>query len=93
MEILAIAVGRFADADAAGTPKHALGFSNKPFRLVEIPALFQFGIERNEEDDAEGVGPQIPEAVRPDALGTHPGQLVEDIRYVFARRHDLPFVA
>ena len=68
-----------ASTKVANTPKHAIDFSNKPFRLVEIPALFQFGVERDEEDDAEGVRPQIPEAVRPDALGTHPCQLVEDI--------------
>jgi hypothetical protein len=50
MEILAIAVGRFADANAARMPKHAIDFSNKRFRLVEIMALVQFSIERDEED-------------------------------------------
>ena len=60
MEILAIAVRRFADANAAGAPKHAIDFSNNPFRLVEISAFSRFGVKRDEEDDPEGIRPQIP---------------------------------
>jgi hypothetical protein len=90
MEILAIAVGRFAYANAAAAPKHSIDCGNDPFRLVEIFALFQFGVERDEENDAEGIGPQVSAASRPNALRTHPGQLIEDIPRVLACRHGLP---
>ena len=67
--------------------KNVKDFSNNPFRLVEISALSRFGVERNEEDDPEGIRPQILLAVRPDALRTHPGELVEDMARVLAGRH------
>ena len=84
MKILAIAVRRFADANAAGAPKHAIDFSNNPFRLVEISALSRFGVERNDDDDPEGISPQILLAVQPDVLRTHPVELVEDMARVLA---------
>ena len=90
MEILAIAVGRFADANAAGAAKHAIDFSDHPFGLVEVPALFQRDVERDKENDTEGIGPQIPETVRPDALRTHPGKLVDDVPWVLGCCHSLP---
>ena len=45
-----------------------------------------YGVKRDEEDDPEGIRPQTPLAVRPDALSTHPGELVEDIARVVGRR-------
>jgi hypothetical protein len=36
-------------------------------------------VERDVENDAEGVGPEIAQAVRPDALGPHPVKLGEDV--------------
>jgi hypothetical protein len=35
-------------------------------------------VQRDEQDQSEGIGPEIAAAIRPDALGAHPGKLGED---------------
>ena len=57
VEILAVAVRRFADADAARAPEHPVDLGHHPLRLVEEPPFAQFRIERNQQHDAERIGP------------------------------------
>ena len=59
MEVLPVAVGFLANANAARPPKHAIDFRRHPFRLIEEVVLGQRAIEGRQEDDAEGVRPQI----------------------------------
>jgi hypothetical protein len=59
MEILAVAIRLFTDADAALPPEHALHIGHELHSLVEEALLFQLIIERDEEDKTEGVGPKI----------------------------------
>ena len=79
VKILAVAIGRFADANAARATEHAIDFRDEPFRLVEVAALFRFGVQRDQQDDAEGIGPQIAPPIGPDAFRAHPGELVEHV--------------
>ena len=46
MEILAVAIRLFTDADAALPPEHALHIGHELHRLVEEALLFQLIIER-----------------------------------------------
>ncbi len=59
MEVLTVPVGFLADANAARPPEHAIDLCNQPFRLVQECVLSQRAIEGHQEDNAEGVCPQI----------------------------------
>ena len=60
MEILAIAVGFLADANAARPPEHAIDLRHHPFRLLQdIRPWPSALVERHEKDDAERIRPQI----------------------------------
>ena len=60
MEVLPIAIGFLADANAARPPQHAIDFRDHPFRLVQEFVLSQRAVKGHQEDDAESVCPQIP---------------------------------
>src|SRR5664279_5818165 len=68
MKVLTIAIRRFVDANSTGPAEYAINLCNHPFCLVEISGFFCFGVERDEEDNAKSIRPQIPETIRPDAL-------------------------
>ena len=57
MKILAVAVRRFANADATRAAEHPVDIGHHPLGLVEETPLAQFRIERNQQHDAERIGP------------------------------------
>jgi hypothetical protein len=90
VEILAVAVRLLADADAARPPEHAIDLGNQSFGLIEITFVPQRLIERHEKHETECIGPQIAQAVRPDPLLAHPGELVERVSSVAQPTHCSP---
>ena len=89
VEILAVAVRRFADAVAALPAEHAVDVDHEIARRIEPALLARFAEQRNVEHETEGIGPQIPQAIGPDALAAHPVELADDIIEV-AQRHAGP---
>ena len=79
MEILAVAVGRLADPDAARPAQNALDFRHEPFRLAQKRLVPEVATQGHEKDEPEGVSPEIAQAVRPDALLAHPVEFREDV--------------
>jgi hypothetical protein len=79
MEILAVAVLSLPYAQSARTAEDALGIGHQPLGLGEPAFLSGFTVERDVEYDAEGVGPEIAQAVPPDPLGPHPVEPGEDV--------------
>lgn len=51
-----------------GCPQDAINFCDQPFCLIKVLAPSRFGMQRGQQNDTEGICPQIPETVRPDAL-------------------------
>jgi hypothetical protein len=78
MKILTVAIGGFADADATRLPEYPLYFGNEPLCLVDILVIAELAIQRNEQDQPEGVRPKIPETIRPNPLLAHPSMLLQD---------------
>src|SRR5271169_2485017 len=72
MEILSVPVRRLPDADTARTPEHPVDFGHYPLRFIEKLRLAQFRIERNQQHDAECIGPSVARPVWPYALRAHP---------------------
>ena len=72
--MLTVAIRRFSDANAARARQDAINFCDQPFRLIKVLAPSRFGMQRGQQNDTEGICPQIPETVRPDALSMHPRQ-------------------
>ena len=60
MEILAVAVRRFADAVAALPAEHAVHVDDEIARRIEPALLARFAEQRDVKHQPEGVGPQIP---------------------------------
>ena len=89
VKILTVAIRRFSDANAAWAPQDAINFRDQPFRLIKVLAPSRFGVQRGQQNDTEGICPQIPETVRPDALSTHSRQSLFNVAYVVVARHDL----
>ena len=79
MEVLSIAIRFFTDANAARTAEDTVDFRRYPFGLAEVSLLSKLIIQRDEENDAESVRPQIAKPIRPYALFAHPIELVQDI--------------
>ena len=90
VEILAVAVRLLADADAARPPEHAIDLGHQSFGLIEITFVARRLIERYEKHDTERIGPQIAQAVRPDPLLAHPGELVDRVSSVAQPTHCSP---
>ena len=89
MEILAVAVGLLPDADAPLASEHPINLGHQAYGLVEEALLLQLLIKGDEQYEAKGVGPQIAETIRPDALCTHPSEFAEDIVDVLEPGHGL----
>src|SRR5438067_6721550 len=89
VEILTVAVRRFADAVAALPAEYAVHVDDEIARRVEPALLARFAEERDVEHQPEGVGPEVAQAIGPDALAAHPVELADDINAV-ARRHAGP---
>src|SRR5208282_1984520 len=87
VKILTITIRCLTNANAARPSENANHVSNQRFRSIEVFALTRFTVQRDEENKTEGIGPQISEAVWPDALRMHPIQLGDDIARVFADCH------
>jgi hypothetical protein len=49
MKILAAAIGRLANADAAGPAENAIDLRDQPFRLIEVMRLPEVGIQGGEQ--------------------------------------------
>jgi len=79
VEVLAVAVRFLADAVAARATENAVDRAHEILGLIEERRLFEVAVERDKQDQAEGVGPQIAQPVRPDALAPHPVELGEDV--------------
>lgn len=69
-------------------PEHPIDLRYQPLRLVEKAPLTQFRIERNQQYDAERIGPGVAQPVGPYALRAQPIQPIENIRNVLASLHD-----
>ena len=79
MEVLPIAVGGLADPDAAGAAQHPLHLRHDPLRFLRVPIVSQLVAERDEEDHAEGIRPEIARPVGPDSRAPHPVQSAHDL--------------
>ena len=90
MEILSIAIGLFADANPAWAPEHALHLGHDPLGLVHEVAIAELFPKRDQQNDAEGIGAEITQPVRPDPLLAHPLETPQDLRDLGAH-HDGPY--
>jgi len=79
VEILPIAVGLFPDTNAALSPKHAVDLSHEFHCPVQIGLLIKCPIERDKKNEAESIGPEIAQPIRPNPLRAHPRKLAQDI--------------
>src|SRR4029077_17001280 len=79
VEILPIAVGLFPDTNAALSPKHAVDLSHEFHCPVQIGLLIKCPIERDKKNEAESIGPEIAQPIRPNPLRAHPRRLAPDI--------------
>ncbi len=79
VEVLAVPVRRFPDPEAAGPAEDALDIGYEALRRVNPDFLPRLSKERDVQHDAERVGPEISQAVGPDALLAHPRQLSQDV--------------
>ena len=79
VEILPVAVSRFADAIAALSAKHLVDFRHQLAGIVEPAPLTRLAEEGDVEHKPEGVGPEVTQAIGPDTLVAHPVELVQHI--------------
>ena len=80
VEVLPVAVGRLADADAAGAAQHPLHLGHDPLRLLHVVIIAQLVAERDQEHHTERVRPEIAHPVRPDPGAPHPVEPAQDLR-------------
>ena len=57
MKVLAITIGGFANSEAAPAAEDALDLSHDPLSFIHELVSPEFVIERNQQNDAESVGP------------------------------------
>ena len=57
VEVLSVAIGRFADANAARTAQHTLDFGDEPLGLVEVAFVVKLPAQGDKQDHAESIGP------------------------------------
>ena len=86
VEVLAVPVGGFPDADSHAPPKNAVNLSDHPFRFLQVPVVAEDTVEGDEQDHPEGICPQVAPSVGPDPPFAHPPEPLEDDGRVAADR-------
>src|SRR6266516_271474 len=79
VEVLAVPIRRLADANASLAAEHALDLGDEPARLLEKARVFGYVVERYEQHQPEGIGPQISRSIGPDPRFTHPLETIQRI--------------
>ncbi len=57
MKVLAVAIRSFANSKTAPASEHTLDIRDNPLSFIQELFLLQFVVERNQQNDAESVGP------------------------------------
>jgi hypothetical protein len=86
MEILAVPVGGLADPDAPPAAEHALDLGDEMLGCLEIFRFSKLPIQRDQQHQAEGISPEIAQAIGPDPTLAHPVELLQHIAGVLQHR-------
>jgi hypothetical protein len=82
VKVLAVAIRSFADSKTALSAKNTLDVGDNALSFIEELVLLQFVVERDQQNNAEGIGPQVSHAIGPDALFAHPVEFGQYLFYV-----------
>jgi hypothetical protein len=65
-------------ADAAPPPEDPIDLPSHPLGLRQVPGFSGMSVDRQEANDTQGIGPEIPVPGGPHALIPNPTQSVQD---------------
>ena len=66
--------------------QHALDLGHELLGGVEVSQISKLSVKRDQQHQAERIGPQVTQAVRPDPPMPHPIELVDDVVDVLQNR-------
>jgi hypothetical protein len=66
--------------------QHALDLGHELLGGVEVSQISKLSVKRDQQHQAERIGPQVTQAVRPDPPMPHPIELVHDVVDVLQHR-------